>query len=233
MVLVLLFCTILIIITILFFLIIISTLRIEVKNYEISNMYSNISNIKRNFEKKENSCKSNDKISAKYRIKISLNVLDKLRILQLKINSEKIKKIALKIHLDKTKIKELEREIGLDDIKEIMKIKPKISYMDLNVKVGIDDVLLTTYFVPLICTVISALLPLVVEKKNYNKIKYVVKPIYNTGNVYDLKLNIGIKFKVIRFLNVVYKIYKQKKKCNSQKELAKSKENEKTVKCNV
>ena len=55
MVLVLIFCTILIIITILFFLIILSTLRIEVKNYEISNMHSNTSDIKRNFEKKENS----------------------------------------------------------------------------------------------------------------------------------------------------------------------------------
>ena len=53
MVLVLLFCTILIIITIFFFSIILSTLKIEVKNYEISNMYSNTSNIKRNFEKKD------------------------------------------------------------------------------------------------------------------------------------------------------------------------------------
>ena len=89
--------------------------------------------------------------------------------------------------------------------------------MDLKLKVGIDDVLLTTYAVPLICTVISALLPLAVEKKNHGKIKYEVKPIYNSGNVYDLKFNIGIKIKVMKLLNVVYTIYKNKKKSNYRK----------------
>ncbi len=232
MVLVLLFCTILIVITIIFFLVILSTLKIEVKNYEVSNMYSNQNNSEKNLNANKNTCKNN-KINAKYKIKVSLNVLDKLRILQLKLNSEKIKKITLKMHLDRIDIKKLEKEIRIDDIKEIMQVKPKISYLDLSVKVGIDDVLLTTYAVPLICTAISALLPLAVEKKNYNKIKYVVKPIYNNGNVYDLKFNIGIKIKVIKFLNAVYRIYKNKKTSHSKNVTPKSKVNEKTVKCNV
>ena len=218
MVLVLLFCTILIVITIIFFLVILSTLKIEVKNYEVSNMYSNQNNSEKNLNANKNTCKNN-KINAKYKIKVSLNVLDKLRILQLKLNSEKIKKITLKMHLDRIDIKKLEKEIRIDDIKEIMQIKPKISYMDLNVKVGIDDVLLTTYAVPVICTLISILLPLVVEKNSHKKIKYDIKPIYNNGNMYDVKFDIGIKIRVLKLLNAMYIIYKNRKKSNHKKNI--------------
>ena len=68
MVLVLLFCTILIIITIFFFSIILSTLKIEVKNYEISNMYSNVNDSNDNLNVKKNIYGSNNKINTKYKI---------------------------------------------------------------------------------------------------------------------------------------------------------------------
>ena len=219
MVLVLLFCTIFIVITIIFFLVILSTLKIEVKNYEVSNMYSKQNSSENNASASKNICKGDNKINAKYKIKVSLNVLDKLRILQLKLNSEKIKKITLKMHLDRIDIKKLEKEIRIDDIKEIIQIKPKISYMDLSIKVGIDDVLLTTYAVPVLCTLISILLPMVVEKNSHKKIKYDIKPIYNNGNMYDVKFDIGIKIRVLKLLNAMYIIYKNRKKSNHKKNI--------------
>ena len=207
MVLVLLFCTILIIAISLFFLIIFSTLKIEIKNFKTSNLTTN----------KEKSTFTNSKKYSKYEVNIALEILNKLKYFSLNLNSRKIKKITLKMHLDKTKIKELEREISISDIKEVMNIKPKISYLDLKLKLGIDDVLLTTYSVPIISTVISILLPYTVEKEDVNNIKYEVKPIYNNGNIYDLQLNIGVKIKVIRILNAVYRIYKSKKDKNKKK----------------
>ena len=207
MVLVLLFCTILIIAISLFFLIIFSTLKIEIKNFKISNLTTN---------KEKFTCANPNKYS-KYEVNIALEILNKLKYFSLNLNSRKIKKITLKMHLDKTKIKELEREISISDIKEVMNIKPKISYLDLKLKLGIDDVLLTTYSVPIISTLISILLPYTVENKDVNNIKYEVKPIYNNGNVYDMKLNIGVKIKVIKILNAVYKIYKSKKDKNNKK----------------
>lgn len=207
MVLVLLFCTILIIAISLFFLIIFSTLKIEIKNFKTSNLTTN----------KEKSTFTNSKKYSKYEVNIALEILNKLKYFSLNLNSRKIKKITLKMHLDKTKIKELEREISISDIKEVMNIRPKISYMDLKLKLGIDDVLLTTYSVPIISTLISILLPYTVENKDVNNIKYEVKPIYNNGNVYDMKLNIGVKIKVIKILNAVYKIYKSKKDKNKKK----------------
>ena len=162
MVLVLLFCTILIIAISLFFLIIFSTLKIEIKNFKTSNLTTN----------KEKSTFTNSKKYSKYEVNTALEILNKLKYFSLNLNSRKIKKITLKMHLDKTKIKELEREISISDIKEVMNIKPKISYMDLKLKLGIDDVLLTTYSVPIISTLISILLPYTVENKDVNNIKY-------------------------------------------------------------
>lgn len=211
MVLVLLFCTILIIVISLFFLIIFSTLKIEIKNFKISNLTTN---------KEKSTCTNSNKYSnkySKYKVSIGLETLNKIKYFSLNLNSRKIKKITLKMHLDKTKIKELEREISISDIKEVINIRPKISYMDLKLKLGIDDVLLTTYSVPIISTLISILLPYTVEKKDVNNIKYEIKPIYNNGNVYDMQLNIGVKIKIIKILNAVYKIYKSKKDKNKKK----------------
>lgn len=194
MVLVLLFCTVLIIVISLFFVIIFSTLKIEIKNFKISNLEKS----------KEN--------TFIYEIIISLEILNKLKYFSLNLNAKKIRKITLKMHLDKTKLKELEREISLSDIKEITNIKPKISYMDLQLKLGIEDILATTYAVPIISTLISILLPLLVEKENLRNIKYEIKPMYNMGNMYDINLDIGIKVKILKVLNTAYRIYKSRKK---------------------
>lgn len=213
MVLVLISCTIIIITIIAFFLIIFSTLKIDIKNYEISNIYASLNN---SIIETKDTCNNNEKNMAKYKLDISLNILNKIKILKLKLNNEKIKKMILKMHLDKTKIKELEREIGINDIKEITKIKPQISYMDLNIKIGVDDVLLTTYIVPIICTAISMLLPLVIEKNKANQIKYIVTPMYNKGNAYYIKFDAGIKIKVMQVLKFIYKIYKNRRINNSK-----------------
>ncbi len=194
MVLVLLFCTVLIIVISLFFVIIFSTLKIEVKNFKISNLEKS----------KEN--------AFIYEVTISLEILNKLKYFSLNLNAKKIRKITLKMHLDKTKLKELEREISLSDIKEIANIKPKISYMNLQLKLGIEDILATTYAVPIISTLISILLPLLVEKENLKNIKYEIKPMYNMGNMYDINLDIGIKVKILKVLNTAYRIYKSRKK---------------------
>lgn len=217
MVLVFLICIILIIITIIFFLIILSTLKIEIKDAEVSNI---------NDKNKQNTTKS--KIGKKYKIKISLLFLNKIKYISINLNYKKIQELKSKINFSKINIKKIEKEFEWSDCKEIIEIKPNISYMNLNIKLGIDDVLFTTYLIPIISTIISIFLPLVVEKNSINKVNYIIKPIYNNGNIYDVKINIGLKIKIIKVLNAVYKIYKKRKiKINIYKE------NNNNVKCNV
>ena len=217
MVLVFLICIILIIITAIFFLIILSTLKIEIKDAELSNI---------NDKNKQNTTKS--KIGKKYKIKISLLFLNKIKYISINLNYKKIQELKSKINFNKINIKKIEKEFEWSDLKELIEIKPNISYMNLNIKLGIDDVLFTTYLIPIISTIISIFLPLVVEKASINKVNYIIKPIYNNGNIYDVKINIGLKIKIIKVVNAIYKIYKKRKiKMNIYKE------NNNNVKCNV
>ena len=217
MVLVFLICIILIIITAIFFLIILSTLKVEIKDAEVSNI---------NDKNKQSTTKS--KIGKKYKIKISLLFLNKIKYISINLNYKKIQELKSKINFSKINIKKIEKEFEWSNFKEIIEIKPNISYMNLNIKLGIDDVLFTTYLIPIISTIISIFLPLVVEKNSRNKVNYIIKPIYNNGNIYDVKINIGLKIKIIKVVNAIYKIYKKRKiKMNIYKE------NNNNVKCNV
>ena len=219
MVLVFLICIILIIITIIFFLIILSTLKIEIKDAEVSN-------INDKYENKQNTIRS--KIGKKYKIKISLLFLNKIKYISINLNYKKIQELKSKINFNKINIKKIEKEFEWSDFKELIEIKPNISYMNLNIKLGIDDVLFTTYLIPIISTIISIFLPFVVEKASINKVNYIIKPIYNNGNIYDVKINIGLKIKIIKVVNAIYKIYKKRKiKMNIYKE------NNNNVKYNV
>ena len=114
------------------------------------------------------------------------------------------------MHLEKIDIKKLEKDLKLSDIQELLKIRPKISMLNLQLKVGIQDVVATSFAIPIICTVISVILPYVTERKNFKNIKYKIEPIYNQY-AYHLKLDTEIEVKIINVLNSLYKIYKSRK----------------------
>ena len=110
----------------------------------------------------------------------------------------------------KIDIKNFERDLQLSDIQEIFRIRAKISSLNLNIKIGMKDAVITSYIVPIICTVISLILPHITEKKNISNIKYKVEPVYNQ-NAYHIKLNTVLEIKLINVLNSAYRIYKSRK----------------------
>ena len=150
------------------------------------------------------------KINSKYEISISFNLMNKFKWISIKLNKQKIRKILTKMHLEKIDIKKLEKDLKLSDIQELLKIRPKISMLNLQLKVGIQDVVATSFAIPIICTVISVILPYVTERKNFKNIKYKIEPIYNQY-AYHLKLDTEIEVKIINVLNSLYKIYKSRK----------------------
>ena len=84
MVLVLLFCAIIIVIMLLVIFTLISTVKIKINNLKIENQ---------------------KKINSKYEISISLNLMNKLKWISIKLNKQKIRKIFTKMHLEKIDIK--------------------------------------------------------------------------------------------------------------------------------
>ena len=192
MILVLFLCCIIIIIMLFIIITIISTIHIQINNLE----FSNIRKLKNN----------------KYKIVFSMIILKKDKWLLIKIDKRKLQRIINKIHLEKINIKKLEREFNIKDIKELSKIEPKIRYLNMDAKLGLDDVILTSYLIPIISTIFAIIMPYVVQRKDVKNIKYNLKPLYNMKNVYDIKLDICIEIKVMDILNVFYNIYKSKNK---------------------
>lgn len=189
MVLVLLFCAIIIVVMLLIIFTLISTVKIKINNLKIENP---------------------KKINSKYEILISFNLINKLKWISIKLNKQKIRKILTKMHLEKIDIKKLEKDVKLSDIQELLKIKPKLSMLNLQLKVGVEDVIATSFAIPIICTAISIILPYVTDRRNFKNIKYKIEPIYNQY-AYHLKLDTEIEVKVINVLNSLYKIYKSRK----------------------
>lgn len=211
MVLVLFICAILIVIMILTISLLLSTIRINVKDYNISNL-----NVKK----------------TKYKITISLYLLNKIKWISFKLNKEKLHKISLKMHLDRIDIKKLEKDFKMSDIKELMKIKPKLTLLHLDLKIGIEDILLTTYIIPVVCTIFSLILPIVTEEKNIKHIRYKAEPIYNQKNLYYVKLSSRVEIKMINLLNSMYGIYKNRKDNMPQKDKTINL-NKNKIECNV
>ena len=213
MVLVLFFCTIIIIVTLLIILVLLSTIRTKINNFKLSNL---------NVEK------------TNYQIKISLYFLNKIKWLSVTLDKNRIHKITKKMHLEQIDIKQLEKDFKISDLKELLKVKPKLIYLNLKLKIGLEDIMLTTYAVPLICTALSIILPFICDKKDIKNIKYNIDPIYNKGNLYYLELNSNVEVKILNLLNAIYQIYKHKKDNmvnNNNKSMINLQKN--NVKCNV
>lgn len=213
MVLVLFICTILIVVMLFIITVLLSTIKIQLKNFNISNLKI----------KKTN-----------YKLVISLSFLNKFKWLSFKLNKQKLHKISLKMHLDRIDIKKLEKDFKISDIKELLKIKPRLTFMNLELQVGLEDIILTTYMIPSICAILSVILPCVTEKNDIKNIKYIVEPIYNQKNLYYIKLNSNLEIKMLNLLNSMYSIYKNRKKDvpnkNNYRNINIQKNN---VKCNV
>ena len=189
MILVLFLCIIIIFVMLLIIFTILSTIKIKVKNFEID---------------------TKKKIKPQYEISISLNLINRFKWISLRLNSKKMRKIYTKMHLERIDIKKLEKDLKFSDIHAIIKIKPKVSNLNLQIKLGLEDVIITSYIIPLICSIFSIVLPHVTEIQNIKNIKYKIEPLYNE-NAYHMKLDTTIEIKMINVLNSIYKIYKNRK----------------------
>lgn len=180
---------ILIIVTIL---VVFSNIQIEIENFEISNS-------------------KNEFINNKYEVIISLLFLNKVKWISIHLNRLRLRKIYTKMHLERIDIKKLEQGFSFSNLKEIIKIKPNIKKLNLKIDIGLENIILTTYLIPLICTILSIILSKNVNIKDIDEIEYLVKPIYNNGNKYHIKLSSILSFRISSILKVVFRIYKKNK----------------------
>lgn len=175
---------------ILFFLIIIIMLitlkiRINLKEIDISNL------------------NKDKKIRNSFAINLEIIVFRFIKILSIKFNDEKIKNMAKKIDYKKIDIsKEWKNR---DKLKRVAKsLKINLKKLDFKLEIGIYDMILTIWTTTLISIIIPILL-----RNNANNLKYRIEPIYNKGNVINLK---GKGIIEIYLVHIIYALYILKKK---------------------
>lgn len=162
-----------------------------------------------------------------YEFEFGIYFFSKIRIIKFTINEKRIKELqnskfikkVSKVNFEKI-TRKLEKRIEnkilynyknyniLNIIKILLKeIKPDISKFKFDLKIGFEDIMITTYAIPIISTLISFFLKLTVKDLNLENKKreyyYKIEPIYNK-NIINLRLNCIINVKIVHIINIIY-----------------------------
>ena len=184
MVLVFIFLGIIILALTLTVLILASDFHIEIRDLEINNM--------------------KQKKAPGYAIILSLYLFNKIKWISVNLNDEKLRKAYTKMQLEKIDFKKFEKDFKLEDLKIIKNIKPKISYLNLNAKIGTENAFTTAFITTAICIVISILLPYIAIDLKEEKYQYKIEPVYVNKNIYKILFNCIIQVKMVHIINVIY-----------------------------
>lgn len=210
MVLVFIFLSILIIISLIITILLCSTIRIQIKNLELGNDI-------------------NSKLK-QYKVKISIKFLNKIPIFWFNLNNKKMKKIYSNKRLEKIDFDKIKNKVKLNKDFFIMlkEFKIKLRSLDLKIKLGTQDATFTSYIIAIIASIISIFLPYVIYYKDINKCKYKLVPLYNNKNEYNIILDSIIEIKIVHItysmLNFIKKGMRKYERTSNRRSYAYSNE---------
>lgn len=166
--------------------ILISSIGIEIKNFNISNCY---------------------KIENKMGLFFQIYVLKKIKILSFKTNISKIKDVYTK---DQYNIKKINKTIKLIGIKKNIIDKFKFKKLNLDINIGVGDTILTAYLIAILSTIFSIYLSKYIEGKVQEN-NFQITPIYNEKVQYKISLNCIISIKMVHIIYIIYLIMKKRR----------------------
>lgn len=156
---------------------------------------------------------SNNKIMPIYELKIAFYLLGKIKLFSFKINNNKTKKI-LEKHFIKQKIENIkikshekskkQKKFQIKILKQFIK-KLELESINLLIYVDTKNVILTSYFV----AIISSIIPNILKEniKNFDSKHHIFKitPLYKNQNYIYIKLNCIINIKIVHIISM-YKL---------------------------
>lgn len=143
------------------------------------------------------------------KVVISLAFLNKINILKITINKEKLDriehnkyviKIAEKIQEKLIKDYKYMHNFEQKSIKEILKISKyfRLNNVEIDMKLGTEDAVLTSFLI----TTISIIITFLIARKIEN-IKYNVRPVYIDEIYLNLSIKCIISIKVVHIINII------------------------------
>lgn len=196
MILVLIFLGILVLLVTIITLIIASTLHIQIKNLSVSNMEPKNTN--------------------EYAIIFSLYLGNKIKWIWFRLNDKKVRKMYSKMQLEKLDFKKFRKDFKVKDLKELPKLQPKISYLNLDANLGFISPITTSFLVATIASIISIALPYLAKNLKKERYIYNIKPLYYNKNLYKINLNCIIEIKMVHIINIIFVLIKKGRKKNEQ-----------------
>jgi len=196
MVLVLFLLGIVLIVSLITFLILLSTLRIDIKKLNIITDNNKEDNIEKDLL-----------------IYIALYLMGKWKLLQIKIDDQKLKKLNVKEKIQKIDIQKLKQKklVNRDSLKILKKLPIEIDKFYLKLNVGTIDITLTTIINFIIILIISMILPRIIKKYDSKKYYYEIKPIYGNRNMVNLDFACIINIKIVHIINILYLLLKKER----------------------
>lgn len=172
-----------------------STLQIEIKRASISNMNSK-------------------KIEYDYLIFLQLKFLGKLKIIQIEINKEKVRKLNKKLKLrEKIDFKKVEK--GISNKKERKKLQEKLNIklneFHLKAEIGTYDVIITSAIIAVISSAIGIVMAKLIDNYKKEKYEYSIMPVYQNKNVINLSLNCIIQVKMVHIISIIFTLLGRRK----------------------
>lgn len=148
----------------------------------------------------------NDFYIKKLKVNVQIYLFKIIKVLNIKIykNYCEIFKIKIKLNLLK-KLKDDKDTSYKFIIKNIEKLKPVINKIDLELSLGTEEPMITTFSIPAISAVISVLISKYMEKYNEKNYVFNVIPNYSNTNNFSLKLTSRLKFDTLRTIFFIKK----------------------------
>ena len=144
---------------------------------------------------------------------ITIYILEKIPVLRLKITKERFQKIQTSNRLNKIKNKfnqkfiENKNDFDKDVFLLLYKFPTNLYDLDVNIEIGTESIMFTTFIVPVISTIIALLLKKYAKGKSQ---RFNVKPIYNEKNSLKLEFNGIFEIKMIHIINTICILKKKK-----------------------
>lgn len=152
-----------------------------------------------------------------YYFYIELYFFDKIKIFSLMLNKEKVQRLNQKMNIQ-NKIKDIDfkkvkRDLpSKEDFKKIVKkLKIKIDEFHLILKVGTEDVIITSAIVTGIASALGIILAKLIKNYNDEKYRYEIIPVYKNKNMVNLSFDCIIKVKMIHIINIIYTLVSKRK----------------------
>lgn len=124
-----------------------------------------------------------------------------------------MKEIYSSKQLEKIDLGKITRKIPINksSLKSILKLKINIETLNLNLELGLQNALLTSYTVAIISSAIGIILPHIVKPQDLKQCKYQISPVYNNTDTINLYLNSTINIKIVNIIILAYNLLKNKK----------------------